>query len=59
MKYSYLPLLFALTFSWQLGQTEEKKVIPALSPEDFLKTVELQEGYYLEPVLIEPQILGA
>jgi mono/diheme cytochrome c family protein len=36
-------------FEWK-GQT------PYLSVDDFLKTVELPEGYYLEPVLVEPQI---
>ena len=39
---------------------EEAKVkrdpIPMLSPDKFLETVELQDGYYLEPVLVEPNI---
>lgn len=33
-----------------------QKQVPLLSPEEFLKTVELPEGYSLELVLSEPQI---
>jgi len=57
-KLSVFPYLFVFGASLLCLSAEEKlnKQIPLLSPKEFLKTVEIQDGYYLEAVLSDPDI---